>query len=42
MESESMDTPKKKEKLTASQELSFEELEESSGSDNDTATVSQL
>ena len=42
MESESMDAPKKKEKLTASQELSFEELEESSGSDNDTATVSRL
>jgi len=42
MESESMDTPKKKEKLTTLQELSFEESEESSGSDNDTATVSQL
>jgi len=42
MESESMDTPKKKEKPTASQELSFEESEESSGFDNDTATVSRL
>lgn len=33
---------KKEEKLTASQELSFEESEEGSGSDNDSATVSRF
>jgi hypothetical protein len=37
-----MEAQKKKEELTASQELSFEELKESLGSDNDMATVSRL